>query len=1782
MKNSDETGKTAKNHFTPSLNTYQELQGQLHHYRKLYENLSSIYFTLDSRGIILAINPKGAQRLGYTPQQLVKRSIFNLIHPNWRQNFQHNFSLSSRCELPIFPWEAQLQTKSGNFIWINVLAENTGQPDSPIISMVCEDITAPKQTGITLQESVALHRLVLSQISDTIFMTDNNGFFTFISPNFETNFNYSSQEELPLTEVSNFLGIDFFENFIEPFVRQKDIEEVRNIEHTINDKYGNLHTFLITIKRVNIRQGTLLYTCRDITSNKQAETALKQNQALLHNVLSSLPIGVWIADQQGYVQINSAVQDIWEFPEYFPVSEVHFVPNEQNLKSSIGQINPRQDCPLVGWWLETNEPVKTEEWPLVKAFKTGEIIINELVNIQNFKGQKKTLIISAVPLQNEQSEMIGAISINQDVTEHRLVENAFWENQRLIQQIAEATPTILYLYDIKEQRNIYANSQISNILGYSPQEIKNMGNNFFPLLLHPEDKEKIYDNMQLFDSAKDGEIIETEYRLRTKNGEWCWLYSRDTIFTRNFEGKPEQILGTAMDISRRKKVEEELHLYQHHLQQLVKERTATLEATNQQLHQEIHERKIAEIALKTSQHFIEKVTETNPSLLYVYDLLEEINIYLNLFVIESLGYSPQEIQAMDKNVLKILLHPDDFAQQHNRYQAWEKAKEGDILYLEFRMKNKNGEWRYFQSNETLFNRTPEGKPKQILGCASDITERVRSEEKLQWQEALLRAMASASPLAFYVVDPLNDKILYFNRRFCEIWGLLHLEERMKKGEITNKIIIYICKQKVKNKKLFKNKTWDFKKLEDKHLLEDEFFLNDGRTIRRICSFVCDENEKYIGWLSIFEDISQRKQAQEAVRHQEQKFRTLAENTPDIISRLNRQMRYLYINPAIEKATGLLPETFLGQTKSDDVGVPQDLIKIWEEASNKVFETGIETIIEFSLTSPTGTRHYQSHIVPEFKTNKNRKVVSILAISRDITLLKETQHSLQMAQARLEHLVNASPAVIYSAPLSDDVGANFITNNISALIGYEPQELQKNSQFWIDNLHPEDQERIFKKLPRLFDQGYLFLEYRFRHKKGNYRWIYDKMQLVYDSLGNPIEAVGSWVDITERKEAEEQLIWLSKAVESASDAISINDLNTQCIYNNPAFLEMFGYSYSQLNNVGGSKTIFASPSVGEEVFKTLMRGDSWIGEVQMRKADGKTLDTLLRAYAIKNTTGKPMGLVCIHTDISERKQAIAALQEREVRFRTLAETVSAAIFISQGTQIRYVNSAAATLTGYTREELLSRGTSLIHPKFEKFIRRRLIAGIKNPFLHEEGKKFANSHEFQLTTKTGKKQWAEFSMALMEYDGNIAVLSAAFDITDRKIAQKSLEYRAVFQQLISDISTHFLNLSANEIDTGIQQTLEALAEFIGADRTMVFFFTEDGQNMINNYEWCAPELEYTLNKSQNLSLDNLTFTWEILKKNEPVQISSVGDFPENAILEKEQFKQGGYQALLRVPLSAGGEVIGSIGSDIIRHSKKLTEQDITLLKIVGEIIVSALERRRFEQALQQHAAELARSNAELEQFAYITSHDLQEPLRAVISYTQLLSRRYHNQIDDKANEYIDFVVDGATRMQVLIQDLLAYSRVGTKGKALVPVDCNTVLNTALANLQMAINESKSTIISQELPTLLADSTQLVQLFQNLIGNSIKYRSSEPPVIEIQVQLQENEWLFLVRDNGIGFDAKYRDRVFLVFQRLHTREEYPGTGIGLAVCKKIVERHGGKIWVESSFGLGSTFYFTIPNKR
>ena len=326
--------------------------------------------------------------------------------------------------------------------------------------------------------------------------------------------------------------------------------------------------------------------------------------------------------------------------------------------------------------------------------------------------------------------------------------------------------------------------------------------------------------------------------------------------------------------------------------------------------------------------------------------------------------------------------------------------------------------------------------------------------------------------------------------------------------------------------------------------------------------------------------------------------------------------------------------------------------------------------------------------------------------------------------------------------------------------------------------------------------------------------------------------------------------------------------------------------------------------------------------------------------------------------------------------------------------------------------------------------------------------------------------------------------------------------------------------------------------------------------------------------------------VLTTGESVWVADV--LEKKDLLRGPMAAQAGLRGAFALPVRMGDKVLGAI-EFFSREPRNPDKWLLVTTVSIGNLIGQLMARRQAEaamraayQELEHKTRELTRSNEELQQFAYVASHDLQEPLRMISSYTQLLGRRYGDRLDGDAQEFMAFIVDGAARMKQLIEDLLAYSRVGTRGKDFQEVDSGASLARALANLRASQESSGAVITHDAMPRVTADGAQLSQVFQNLIGNAIKFRGEGPPRIHVGAETTGTVWAFTVKDDGIGLDTQYADRIFMMFQRLHNKAEYPGTGIGLAIVKKIVERHGGRIWVESEPGKGATFGFTIARQQ
>ncbi len=531
------------------------------------------------------------------------------------------------------------------------------------------------------------------------------------------------------------------------------------------------------------------------------------------------------------------------------------------------------------------------------------------------------------------------------------------------------------------------------------------------------------------------------------------------------------------------------------------------------------------------------------------------------------------------------------------------------------------------------------------------------------------------------------------------------------------------------------------------------------------------------------------------------------------------------------------------------------------------------------------------------------------------------------------------------------------------------------------------------------------------------------------------------------------------------------------------------------------------------------------------------------------------------EILERKQAEEELRQQKEVLQAIFDYVPVMLdfYDSQG-KLKWINREWEQTLGWKIEEIQERDI--------------LVEFYPEPEYRQYVINFIQSAEqawgdFKTRVRDGRvidTTWANVRLS----DGSI--IGIGQDITERKQAEEELQRQIRYQQLLAEITLRIRE--SLQIEVILNTTVTELQQLLQADRVLFYRLLPNCNGKV-----VAEAVVAGWQSLLGRELVNHCFEGEYLQQYQQ-QIHAWPDVEQAGFqpCHLERLRQFKIKANLIVPIFLKDKIWGMLFVHQCSAPRQWHQFEVDLLQQLANQLSIALAQAELLEQETCYSQELARSNAELEQFAYVASHDLQEPLRTLASYAKLLSRRYSGQLDDRADRFIQYIVEEALRMQALINDLLKYSRVGRQAQNFAPCDTRAVFDMVVSRLQDAIATSGATVTCGELPTLMADERQLVQLFQNLIGNAIKYRSQEPPVVQVGAVRQERQWLFWVRDNGIGIDPKYAERIFVIFQRLHTQEEYSGTGIGLAIAAKIVERHDGRIWVESESGQGATFYFTL----
>jgi PAS domain S-box-containing protein len=647
------------------------------------------------------------------------------------------------------------------------------------------------------------------------------------------------------------------------------------------------------------------------------------------------------------------------------------------------------------------------------------------------------------------------------------------------------------------------------------------------------------------------------------------------------------------------------------------------------------------------------------------------------------------------------------------------------------------------------------------------------------------------------------------------------------------------------------------------------------------------------------------------------------------------------------------------------------------------------------------------------------------------------------------------------------------------------------------------------------------------------------------------------------------------IEHALDGIFMADTSGRYIEVNPSGCAMLGYSRDEILAMRIPDIIAPGDLASSPLRLTeLERGTNILSERRLICKDGSLLLVEIHGHMLPD--GRFQSIV---RDISERKKIEEALRESEDKFKYIFDhsVIGKSITLPSG-EIN-VNQAFCEMLGYSQIEIQNhKWQDISHPDDMEITQDaiNLLLSGKQDSIH------FNKRYFH---KNGKIIWTELATALRRGKNGepLYFMTSILDITERKHAEELIHKR---NQMLLALQNVALDLGIElDLPVLLKTILEHALALLDADRGGGIYLYDAGEQSLR----LAQGSGINQGREGAIVKMDLGVAGNVFQSSQPLVVDDYTHWEKRiTVLVADP-----PSTVMGVPLFLKGQTIGVLTLIANSQLRKFNDDDVNQASMFAAQAAIAIqnaqmyqqaqndiaERKQTEQKLAHTLSELERSNKELEQFAYVASHDLQEPLRMVSSYTQLLARHYQGQMDDKARMYIDYAVDGAVRMQQLINDLLNFSRVNTRGISPEPVDMQALLNDVVRNLSIVIQENDACITNDALPIIRGDSSQMRQLLQNLIANALKFHRAEPPQIHFLATEMGSEWRFAIQDNGIGIDPQYADKIFIIFQRLHSRQEYPGTGIGLAVCKRIVERHGGKIWFESEPGQGSIFYFTLP---
>jgi PAS domain S-box-containing protein len=1410
---------------------------------------------------------------------------------------------------------------------------------------------------------------------------------------------------------------------------------------------------------------------------------------------------------------------------------------------------------------------------------------------------------------------VGIRGIALNVTDQKRAEQKLEESERRIRELTDALPVVVYETDATG-RMIFVNATAYDLFGYVKEEVE-AGMSIFQLIA-PADLERA---RAVFRRRMRGEDVgRVEYIGLRKDESTFPISIRSTLMWQDAAVVGQR--GVILDFTELKRAEEE-----------IKEHTRTTEILNLIVTEGSRATNVQSFAEAATNLTLELMCFDVGTIHLVDDDARSANLRYATGIPDTTVEAFRKIPLDEAPYAPFLVEPSPlFIDGHEASRVPHVAEVGleslAVVPL-YRYNTIVGVLTFGSFTRHTFSQTEKELLIAIGNEVGTVLAKLQTDEALKEGERRIRELTDALPEVVYEADA-TGAFSFVSASCLEMFG--YTKEEFEAGLTVFDVIV--TDDRARGRETFRQRM-DATEL---GWVEYTGLRKDGSTIPlSVSARPIHHDGVVIGTRGIAADNTQRKRSEERLRESENRFRAVTDSAADAIFSVDMQGNVIYWNKAAERTFGWTADDITGQSVTAILpeSAKAGFFKMLPTLSTR------ETYVPPSSTLWRRKDGAEFPAEPSFASWKTKEGTFATAIVRDISEQKAIIESVQAGIVLIDpithtivdvntmgaHLFGSSkdaiigsvchrficPAEVGRCPitdlgqtvdnaervlltedgksrpilksvsgitlrghayllesfvdigdrkqmeralleseayyraifestatgmaiLEDDMTVAMGNSKLEQLTGFRKNEVEGLKPL-TEFVAPEDLPRIKRyHRARRRDAASAPKEYEFRllTKDGTRREVFVTAALIPGTK----RSVVSIVDVSALKSAQEAVRKQAAMLDAARDCIVTLDPEGIITYWNRGAERLYGWTTHEAEGQNANALLRTRfPESREVLWPKLMESGLWEGELINVTRDGVEVTVASSWTLMKDEKGNASAILEISSDITERKKAEAALhgvQEELRQHATMFDAARDAIMtLDPEGIITYWNRGAEHLYGWTKHEAEGQNANaLLRTRFPES-REALWPKLMESGLWEG--------ELINVTRDGVEVTVASSWTLMRDEkGNAsAILEISSDITERKKAEAALaeseaKLRITFATMADGIVIAQLNETVTDCNEAILRlTQRSREEIIG----------KPFEDLL------PPEFRSLIPDARKFLVG------AVLARTEPSRGKK-----ETVRTDSQLLRKNGERVNIEANISTIEDASGQPAEFLI------VARDVT-------------ERKQMEFQLDSSLADLQRSNAELEQFAYVTSHDLQEPLRMITSYIQIIEEDYKGKLDADADQYIAFAVEGAKRMHTLVNDLLAYSRVGTRGEPFMPISLNNVLSAATANLELAIEESHAVVTHDRLPTVLGDESQLIQLFQNLLGNAIKFRSDAPPSIHVGVEQTKDGWEFSVHDNGIGVDMKYAERIFSVFQRLHAREEYPGTGIGLAVVKKIVERHGGRIWVQSEPANGSTFYFTLP---